>query len=242
MAKANIRFGEIYNEENNESIVLSAYNSVGFRREVNRQLKNGFGRSRANLAQGYVSEAIQTIKNKLNTGLNQSGAIDGDGFHLGGVSYSYSFVDHTIATKRAKKNRIGAGKFWLDWGKPNKRGVEPLRAAMSSIRPPKVRYSTEVVGVDRRRGPDRIDFEMTIGLSEMDYPLDEMVRRPLITGEATDAISGDYSGAKLDVLAILEYGAYGSGLYGVDIPERPWISGFAAEVGNVMFDDLITNR
>lgn len=238
--KADVRFGEIYTEENSDKIVLSAYNSAGFRKEVNRQLKAGFGRSRANLAQSYVNEAISTIKDKLRTGLDRRGVIESGGLRLGGVSYSYSFVDLAESTKKAKRKRIGAGKFWLDRGQTY-RGVMSLRAAAAAIRTPKISYSTQVVGVDRRRGPDRIDFELTLRLSEMDYPLDEMVRRPLLSGEAPDAISGDYSGGKLDVLAILEFGAMSAGS-GADTPERPWISGFAAEVGNVMFDDLITNR
>lgn len=238
---AQIRWGEIYQEANQDSIVLSAFQSAGFRKEVDRQLKNGFGRNRASLAQRYVNEAVDTIKKNLKKGLDRSGSIEGSGLHVGGVTYNYSFQDLAKSTKKAKKGRIGAGKFWLDHGRPYK-DRDSLRDAIADVNPPKITYETKIVGLDRRRGPDRIDFEMTMSLSEMVYPLDEMVRRPLLTGEAPDGVSGRYEGTKLDVLAILEFGATNAGRYGADIPARPWISGFAAEVGNVMFDDLITNR
>jgi hypothetical protein len=219
--------------------MISAYQSAGFRREVNSQLKNGFGANRANIARGFVEDAIAIIKENLKVGLEQSGTVESFGIHAGGASYSYYFDDLAESTKKKKRGRIGENKFWLDWGGDHPR--VSLMDAMNAVHTPKVTHSTRLVGLDLRKGPDRIDFEINIEIKKMISPLDDLVRRPLMTGEVSEAYSTGDNG-KLNVLAFLDFGTKSGRGKSKGMPARPWINEMSATIGNLMFEELITNK
>ncbi len=237
---AKIRFGELYSEENQQSILISAFQSAGFRTEVNSQLNNGFGRDRANIVRGFVADAISLIKDQLKTGLDQSGGIQSFGSSAAGASYSYSFEDLAESTIKKKRGRLGADSFWLDWGEDRK-GRKALMNSMNSVHNPKVTHDTRLVGLDLRHGPDRIDFEINIEIKKMISPLDDLVRRPLMTGEVSEAYSTGDNG-KLNVLAFLDFGTKSGRGKSKGMPARPWINEMSATIGNLMFEELITNK
>jgi hypothetical protein len=88
----------------------------------------------------------------------------------------------------------------------------------------------------------KIDFTISLEISEMPYPLDEMVRRPLITQVPARSDSGKSVDEKLSVLGALEYGATRSLKdWSITIPARRWISKMAAQMGREMFDKLNSN-
>lgn len=241
-----VRETSFYNEENEASIMQQAYQSAGFRKVVNTQLKNGFGRRKKRIAEQYVHQAIDTIKHYIRSGIGvagaggDSGTITGIGLKASGAAYTYSFHDLAPSTikRKAKYNRAGRGKFWKDRGYKWSGTGDTLSQAIESFKYPTITHETQLVGLELRKGPDRIDFELIIRLEKMGDPFDDLVRRPMITGDGPEGgtVGND---DPLSVLSHLEMGFhhYKAGY----IEGRPWISGFSAEIGNVMFDDLNTN-
>lgn len=240
MAKVMIRYGEI----DNEQIVVAAAQSGRFLKEVNAQLKNGFGRNRHNVAQNFSNEAIANVKRLLRRGFPGAGRYSKDyqpaesvvnvtasGIQIGTVSFSTVWEQLAKSTVRQKRKNFGHGRYWVD-----KRNLADYA---NSVRPSKVTYTTRVFTDDIRRQGDkdtRLDFEVVLTFGEMDFPFDDLVRRPLVEGEYSEAISdtGTFAGNTMK-LAALEYGNYRQ-------PERPWIRQMSAEIGKAMFDELITNR
>jgi len=263
MATATVQFGELYDEKNRELILLSAKQDGRFRIEVNKQLKNTVGKNRKHVAEEFMKEAVQGIQGKLRKGLSGAkssvtkaqakdpkGNVFGpvemsvtlNGISLGNVRYGTNWSQLSAATIWRKQYHPGSGKFWKDYsGEDGRVGLADLAASMKA---PKVSTHTEVVDISTRRATkkdaDKIDFTVTLKFGSMGFPFDELVRRPLITGEVDAEHSTPTGNEKENVFYYLEFGVEDSGhLKNVDIPARPWIRSLSALVGERMFDALI---
>jgi hypothetical protein len=264
MAIATIQFGSLYNQRNQEQILIEAKQNGRFLLEVNKQLKHTVGQTRKHIAESHMREAVTGIQKILSQGIKGarktvtkkaaskgldpvSGKIKISGVSLGAVQYSYHWQQLSPHTIWNKVGEPGSGKFWLDTGGPDRRGRPGLREIAASMRAPKVSMSTSITGLKARRAdkknPDKIDFAVTLEFGKMDFPFDELVRRPLITGD-DDAVVSSTLGRldKENVFFNLEFGATVSDYNdrsGFDVPARPWIRGVSAKVGEQMFYNLI---
>jgi len=264
MAKASIQFGSLYDTRNQEQILIEAKQDGAFRVEVNKQLKNTVGRTRKHIAESHMKEAVIGIKKILRNGISGarktvtkkaasqgldsvSGKISISGISLGSVKYNYHWQQLSPHTIWNKMGEPGSGKFWLDTGGPDRRGRPGLREIAASMKAPKVTMHTSITDLATRRAnkknPNKIDFAVTLEFGKMDFPFDELVRRPLITGNDDAVIN--HSGNDRDkenVFYHLEYGATVSEYNdrrGFEVPARPWIRGVSAKVGEQMFYNLI---
>lgn len=253
MPTATVKFNELYDDKNEELMIISAKQNGRFRIEVDRQLTAGVGRTRKSIAQNHFKEAIAGIQKILRSGIKASqtsGSLAINGISVGNVTYNYSWKELSPKTLARKKKRQapGAGKFWLDYGGNNDpRGRQGLREIAQTMRPPKISMNVNLEGIDDRRAnkkdPDRIDFTVNLTFGEMDFPFDQLVRRPLITGDSeADGDPEAYGdGEKEDVFIYLETGftSRGKGDKASYVPARPWIRSISAEVGEQMFYNLI---
>ena len=240
MARVTIRWGEL---RDSGQIAVVAAQSGRFLKEVNTQLKNGFGKERHDIAAEYAQDAVNTVKRILKEGIEgaeaTSGRVQGVVYPIGprgksAEGYSYSFKHLAKSTRRQKRKYFGTSdRFWAYTG-------ELASFASSSLKPPKIRYHTEVYSdTVRRQGTreTRIDFEVELTFDEMNFPFDDLVRRPLVEGEEYSGditLEGTGAGNAMKIAA-LEGG-------NSRMPARPWVRGVSAEIGKAMFNELITNR
>lgn len=251
MAEIKVRYSQLYTERNEEKIVVSAFQSERFLKVVNKQLKDGFGRKTQRIAQNHVTQAIRNIQQVLGTGI--SGATSGKKFVSAqdvdgstmkvGVDFP-PLTPKTLGEKR-RRNSLGKGKFWLDRGKKHK-GRESLRDIAGSINVPKVTYKTKIAPLTLRKAGkgSRVDFTVKLEFDEMNFPFDDMVRRPLIAGgEYTAESEIDSSGPddKSLVFVYLEYGVGGDRQGRGSIKARGFIRQMSAKLGERMFDRINSN-
>lgn len=254
MASASIKFGELYSDKNQELILLSAKQDGRFLIEVDRKLTATVGRTRKHIAESHFKEAIAGIQRIFRSGINAaqtSGSLTLSGVSLGRVTYNYTWekLSQKTLDRKAKQEVVGSGKFWLDRGGVNDpRGRQGLTELADTMSPPKISMHVDVEGIDGRRAnkkdPDRIDFTVNLTFGDMNFPFDQLVRRPLITGDrkADGPLEAEGDGSKEDVFIYLETGfktrAKGAGA-AKSVPARPWIRSISAKVGEQMFDNLI---
>lgn len=257
MPKLEVLDSQIMKQQN--KILISVYQTGTFREKVNTKLKNDLGLRKKNLTKAYVKDTLNTIKQNINEGLpGEQGSAPKNykpkpvstEFQISGlygetVQTTVRFPGLAASTIRNKVKRMGRGKFYLDHG-VDRDGRESLRSALAKVTVPKVTMNTAIAPLAIRKltkKAGKVDFTISLGISEMPYPLDEMVRRPLITQVAARSDKGG-SGLKdkLLVIGALEYGATRSlGDRSITIPARRWISKMAAQMGREMFDKLNSN-
>ena len=257
MPKLEVMYSQILKQQ--DRILISVYQTGTFREKVNTKLKNDMGAQKKRLTQAYVKNTLQTVKTNINQGLpGEQGSAPKNykpkpvstEFEIYGpfgetVQTTVRFPGLAASTIRNKTKRMGRGKFYLDHG-VTAGGRESLRSALAKVKPPKVDMNTAISKLSVRKlkkKAGKIDFTISLGISEMPYPLDEMVRRPLITQVAARSDKGGAGGDdKLAVIGALEYGATRSlGDRSITIPARRWISKMAAQMGREMFDKLNSN-
>lgn len=239
MDRVKIQFGELYSTINKEKILLQAKQGGGFRKQIDSELKRTAGARSKKIARGHVVEAVEGIKDVLQNGLtNPSGNIRLSGIHIGNIRYSYNWEQLKASTiaRKIKQGSPGANKLWLDTG--------DLRRIGATMNAPSVKVKTTAVGLDSRRAnkkdPERIDFEVELTFGAMSFPFDQLVRRPLITGDANVDIPELDPEDGGSIFYYMEYGVSNSGRSrSTNVPARPWVRGVSAAVGDRMFFNLI---
>jgi len=241
MAKSRVVFAELFDQAAKEKILLSAKQNGGFRVAVDSAIKRTAGARSKSIAQGHVVEAVEGIKDVLQNGITSpTGSIHLSGIHIGDVRYSYSWdqLANVTIKRKIKQDSPGKNKLWLDTG--------DIRKISASMAPPTVKVKTKAVGLDSRRAnkkdPERIDFEVELTFGNMNFPFDQLVRRPLITGDINVDVPDLDPEDGGSIFYYMEYGVTGSGrTRSTNVPARPWVRGVSAAVGDRMFFNL-TNQ
>ena len=245
MAEIKVRYSELTSDEVEDKIVVSAFQSERFLKIVNKQLKEGAGRRARGIAKSHVNQAVRNLQQVLQSGITGASggkrkvtAHDVDGSSM---PVTVSFPPLTASTLKTKNSRIGKGKFWLDRGNYHK-GRQSLRDIAASVNPPRVTYTTNIAPLTLRKSGkgSRVDFTVTLKFDEMNFPFDDLVRRPLVRGEADDFLS-EYpdSDEKSSVFVYLEYGTLNPSRG--SIQPRGFIRGMSAKLGERMFDRINSN-
>lgn len=237
-------------------IVQAFYQKGGFRIELDKQLQATTGKRSQEKARAHVKDAVKAIKDQLDSGIGGartsssrrdikkgaryspvSGNIYVTGASFGGINYKFFWEQLSPSTIVKKRGSAGAGTFWKFKGSGFSNS---LSAFAKGTRVPRINSKVKVVDISKRRASrldaTRIDFTVTTTFGKMNFPFDELVRRPLITGEYSDTPLGSSGNGPSSIFSYLEHGVPGEG--GWRIPPRPWIGAVSAEIGKVMFKNL----
>jgi len=167
-----------------------------------------------------------------------------NGKYIRHVEYQTIFPQLSPNTIWRKTKHPGRGKFWKDYAHSGDgRGRPGLTEIAAGMKAPKISADVEEISVGTRRAnkndPLRIDFVVSLRFGNMDFPFDELVRRPLISGKVSDE-APEGRGGKEDVFIHLEFGATAVNFSadGAEIPARPWIRGLSANVGTQMLNAI----
>jgi len=271
--RASIQFVELYTQKNQEKLVALAKQEGGFRIALDKELQRTVGRTSKSIATKTLEEGVRGIRDRMRKGISgaRSSVSKNDlknknsndssyvavtisfrGLYLGDVSYSTSFQQLSKWTVWRKRNHDGKGKFWKDYGSAGQdsRGRPTIESLAETLKPPKVTSRAFEESLDSRRAnkkdPMRIDFSVELSFGNMNFPFDELVRRPLITGNVDSGRSSASKGRSSDkesVLFHLEYGTKGgrteSGKATPPVPARPWIRYVSGQVGDNLFDNIL---
>lgn len=235
-----------------------------FLKVLDKELQNTAGYNSQKIAQDSADALIRGIKHHMARGIKGAKStvtrkqvreddtvfapvsvrMGLNGKYIKHVEYSTVFPQLTPTTIWRKLSHPGRGRFWKDYahsgdgrGRP---GLTELAAGMKS---PKVTSDIDDISIDVRRAnkkdPLKVDFVVSLGFGRMDFPFDQLVRRPLISGKVSDE-APEGRGGKEDVFIHLEFGATAVNFGGNEhpIPARPWIRGLSANVGIQMLNAI----
>lgn len=249
MAKVQFNIRDVYRQE--DRIVTTAFQNSRFLKTVERRITDGPARRRAAVAQSYLNGLIKTVKRVAGQGIaGASGyasssytpsrvrvSFETVGSRSSGTFYApFDWLDLAKRTIDRKRNSDGKGTFYKHKGN--------LANAINAISAPQVTWYSKVLPNSVRSEGNkntRIDFEISLGVKEMVFPLDEMVRRPFITGDYRVDKPAKAASAQLWKLAALEFGTESSGKH-PGLEPRPWLVDLSAQLGEEMFDTLYTVR
>lgn len=248
-------------------ILVEAKQDGRFLKKLDQQLQKGLGVRTQKIAQNSADALVRGIKHHLSRGIkgargtitkkqvydhNANGGSDAlapvsvkmglNGKYIRRIEYRTTFPQLSPTTIWRKQQHPGRGRFWKDYAHSgDSRGRPGLTEIAAGMKSPKVTARIKTNSLEARRAnqkdPYKVDFVVSLGFGNMDFPFDQLVRRPLISGKVSDD-PPEARGGKEDVFIHLEFGAttdnFGHDLS--EIPARPWIRGLSANVGTQMLN------
>ncbi len=244
-----------------EVLLAAARRKGGFTIAIERQLRRTVLDNSKRIARKHTQAAVQSVRQNMMFGFGGAQAYAAKS-EKSASTESVSVNVQTVSpdgepvrfanplfrqlhpsTVRAKASNPGRGKFWQHYGSRgvDAAGRETFYQIASGLSAPKVYGTTRVLAESERRefrnSPNRIDFMVGLSVGPMQYQFEELVRRPLISGQ--ERYGGKFKlrgrrASKENVIVYLELGADGRRY----VPARPWIRDLSATFGRRLYQKL----
>ncbi len=193
------------------------------------RLQRTLAKEAEKVADTHLNGAIHTLQNMLSSGLGSKATTEKGLNRIivksvatgKSVAIPVSFSALHPKYRKVKQKLAGRDKFWLATG--------DLASRFSRIARTRRRSN---VKVSMRRGSARpgVPFDLIVRLPRLPVPLDDLVRRSMISGEAQTAGTGKGLLSKIQFLELPESDS--------NPKSRPFIGRLSARLGRDMLADL----